>query len=279
MEKARKPWWRYIYLLGLDAPLVAVLWLFLFAKTWRVSFHPWEAYVALGLIVWTIRIVSKLLQSSIAGDGTAFEVIHRKGLSRVALTTGVSALILTVLNFPLSGYNYLLIGAILLIAYFALALFGPTSEHEIPYAKHLVGGAGFAFGTALMAHAYLPGLGIMELVRSLEFICFAVLCLIASAAVDIWARGTRHRESESGLLDELTVSLPLTLLGAASLVFAVQTEAMIARPFFYGILTGAALLQVLNRTHHRFATDKVKVFASLCLLIPGIIFQAYEMSR
>lgn len=279
MDSSRKPRWHYIYLLGLDAPLVAVLWLFLFAKTWRVIYHPWEVYVSLGLIVWTVRIVGKLLQSAITGDGSSFQAIHRKSLSRVAVITGVLALVLTVLYFPLSVYNYLTIGAILVVAYFSLTLFNSPAEGEVPYAKHAIGGIGFAFGTALMAHAYLPGLGIREMVYSWEFICFSVLCLITSTAVDLWARGSKDSESESRFLDEMTISLPLTLLGAASLVFAVRTEAMIARPFFYGILTGAALLQVLNRTHHRFSADQVKVLASLCLLVPGIIFQAFEMRR
>lgn len=279
MENARKPWWQYIYLLGLDAPLIAVLWLFLFAKTWRVNYHPWEAYVALGLMVWTVRIGSKLLEGAMSGDVSAFQVVHRKGLKIVALIAGISALVLTVLNFPLAGYNYLLVGGILVVAYFALALFNPPEEGDFPYAKHAVGGIAFAFGTALMAHVYLPSLQIKELIYSREFICFSVLCLIASSAVDLWSRHSKGGEAETRLQDEVALSLPLTLLGAASLVFAVQNDSMIARPFFYGILTGAALLQILNRIHQRFPIDKVKVFTSLCLLVPGIIFQAYEMSR
>ncbi len=84
--------------------------------------------------------------------------------------------------------------------------------------------------------------------------------------------------SESNLVDELVISLPLTLLGAASLIFAVQSESMISRPFFYGILTGAALLQILNRLRSRFTIEQLKSLASACLLVPGIIFQAYDMS-
>ena len=279
MENTRKPWWQYIYLLGLDAPLVAVLWLFLFAKTWRVNYHPWEAYVALGFIVWTVRIVVKLLESSMAGNVDAFSLVHRKGLKGVAILVGIAAIILTVLNFPISGYNYFLVAGILMVVYFALALFYSPEEGEIPYAKHAVGGIAFAFGTALMAHAYLPSIELKELVRSREFICFSVLCIIASSAVELWSRNPRGEKKESGFTDELTLSLPLTLLGAASLVFAVQNDSMTARPFFYGILTAAALLQVLNRTQHRFSLDKVKVLTSVCLLVPGIIFQAYEVSR
>src|SRR5690606_3512087 len=52
-------------LLGLDAPLLAVAWLYVFAKTWRIDYHPWQAYVALGLLVFAVRICARLLEESV----------------------------------------------------------------------------------------------------------------------------------------------------------------------------------------------------------------------
>jgi hypothetical protein len=263
-------------LLGLDAPLIAVVWLFLFARTWRVDYHPWEAYAALGLVVWTIRIAVKLLQGSMSSDDTAFAMQHRKPLKVLLILTGLSSIVLTVLNFPLSVYNYLMVAAIFVVGYFALAFFSSHDENEISYARHVMGGVAFAFGTALTAHAYLPNMGIRELFFSQEFICFAVLCLLSSSATELWARSSKPAaDGEAGAMDELALSLPLTLLGAAALVFAVQNDSMTTRPFYYGILTGAALLQVLNRTRGRFRIETAKVLTSLCLLAPGIIFKSY----
>lgn len=279
MEKEKKPWWLHLNLLGLDAPLIAVMWLFLFARTWRVNYHPWEAYVALGLAVWTVRIVAKLLSAAMQGDESSFASRHRTLLRRLAILSGVSALVLTVLNFPLSVYNYLLVGGIFVLGYFALSFFSSQDENEMSYARHALGGVAFAFGTALSAHVYLPGLGIQELLISREFISFSVLCLLASSAMELWARSAKTGESGPNSADELALSLPLTLLGAAALVFAVQNDSMTARPFFYGILTGAALLQVLNRTRSRFSPVTLKVLTALCLLAPGIIFQTYPMSN
>lgn len=279
MEKEKKPWWLYLNLLGLDAPLIAVLWLFLFARTWRVNYHPWEAYVALGLAVWTIRIAAKLLSAAMQSDESSFATRHRITLRRVAVLAGFSAVVLTVLNFPLSVYNYLLVGAIFVLGYFAISFFSSQEEKEISYARHALGGVAFAYGTALAAHAYLPGLGIRELVFSREFISFSVLCLLASSAMELWERSARTGDSGPNSADELALSLPLTLLGAAALVFAVQDDSMMVRPFYYGILTGAALLQVLNRTRSRFEPLTLKVMAALCLLAPGMIFQTYPLSR
>jgi hypothetical protein len=279
VEKERKPWWLYLNLLGLDAPLVAVMWLFLFARTWRVDYHPWQAYVALGLAVWTIRVASKLLAGSMYGDESSFVMIHQVSLRRLAITTGVLATVLTVLRFPISVYNYLLVGGLLVLGYFALHLFSTQDEGEVPYARHAIGGTAFAFGTALAAHVYLPSLGIQQLLFSREFICFAVLCMLAYSATDMWEHSEKTDNGEMFSADELALSLPLTLLGAAALVFAVQNDSMTVRPFFYGILTGAALLQVLNRTRTRFNRETLKVLTSLCLLAPGIIFQTYPMSN
>ena len=67
----RKPLWLYPNLLSLDAPLVAVAWLHVFARTWRLDYHPWEAYVTLGLAVWVIYVADRLLDVSMLGGSCA----------------------------------------------------------------------------------------------------------------------------------------------------------------------------------------------------------------
>ncbi|MFM2199357.1 MAG: hypothetical protein RLZZ505_2789 [Verrucomicrobiota bacterium] len=282
VEKERRPWWLYLNLLGLDAPLIAVTWLFLFARTWRVDYHPWQAYAALGFAAWTIRIAMKLLQGTMSSDEVSFVMVHRKWLKVAAVIAGVCSITLTVMNFPLSVYTYLLVGAVFVAGHAALTLFSPQEGQEIGYARHALAGIAFAYGIALTAHVYLPGLGLQELMLSREFICFAVLCLLASSALELWERSAKPAtDGEAGSVDEIALSLPLTLLGAAALVFAVQEndDSMVARPFFYGILTGAALLQVLNRTRGRFTLDTLRVLTALCLLAPGIIFKSYPVGR
>ncbi len=80
------------------------------------------------------------------------------------------------------------------------------------------------------------------MIISREFICFAMLCLLASSGTELWEHSMKFDDREIRATDELALSLPLTLLGAASLVFAVKNDSMLVRPFFYAILTGAALL-------------------------------------
>jgi hypothetical protein len=281
VEFLRKPWWRQVHLLGLDAPLIAVLWLFIFAKTWRVNYHPWQAYVGLGLMVWALGIALKLLKSALMADPKEPLRKMRGRLAPSAVGAGILSLALILWGFPMSIYIRLLLLAVLVIAYFALANFSSAPEGQISYPKHLLAGVAYAFGISIMAHVYLPNLTILDLLLSREFICFALLSTIASAALEHWTLSKQNQESgyqESGYQDEWQISLPLTLLGAFALVFAVQAESQTPRPFFYCILTGAALLQVLNRTFQRFHLCDIKILTSACFLVPGLIFQAYQMS-
>ena len=255
------------------------MWLFLFARTWRIFYHPWEAYVALALAAWTIRISGLLLESAMTDEDTRYSPKQRTWLKRVAFVSGLIAVVLTVLNFPLSVYNFLLVAGLMVAGYFAVSLFSGQEEGEMPYSKHALGGVGFAFGVALTAQVYLPNTGIKELFISREFICFAVLCFLASSAVDIWERTSRSTDQEMSVVDEISLSLPLTLLGAAALVYAVNDQAMLARPFYYAVLTGAALLQVLNRMRGRFDIATLKTLTGLALLLPGLVFHSYPLDR
>ncbi len=276
MEETRKPWWRHIYLLGLDAPLIAVLWLFIFAKTWRVNYLPWQAYIALGLMVWALRMAAKLLRSAMLADPNDPLQNMRKRLVPAAVGAGIISIILIVVSFPVSIYIRLLLLGVFVIAYFALANFSEAPEGQVSYPKHILAGMAFVFGISIMAHVYLPSLTLLDLFISEEFLSFSVLCIIASAAVEHWILAKENEESRYP--DEWQIALPLTLLGAFALVFAVQAESHTMRPFFYCILTGAALLQVLNRTFYRFQICDIKILTSACFLVPGLIFQAYRMS-
>lgn len=279
VEKESRRWWHFPNLLGLDSPLIAVMWLFLFARTWRILYHPWEAYVGLALAAWTIRIAGLLLESAMTNDESRFSATQRIWLKRSAFVTGIAAVLLIVLYFPLSVYHFLLIGGVFVAGYFAVSLFSGQEEGEMSYSKHALGGLAFAFGIALTAQVYLPNTGIRDLLFSKEFICFSVLCFLASSAVDIWGKAGRAGDQEISTMHEISLSLPLTLLGAASLVYAVQDQAMLSRPFYYAVLTGAALLQVLNRARGRFDLVTLKTLAGLSLLIPGLVFLSYPMSR
>jgi hypothetical protein len=283
-ESTRKPLWLLPNLMSLDAPLVAVAWLYVFTKTWRLGqlgYMPVVTFAILAMAVWVVYAVDRLLDASIRGVESgrceARHLFHAKHSRVFKVGIGLASLaciVLVVMHLPVAVFSYLLVLCMMIGGFFAMSLFSQSGEQDVPYAKNLLAGGAFAFGTAMAAHVYLPW-GVDELIRSREFICFAVLCFLNITAIDLWERAERSNDLETKAGAELALSLPLTLLGAASLVFALLDHEMSTRPFFYAILTGAALLQILNRTRHRFQLETLRVLADVALLVPVLVFLAF----
>jgi hypothetical protein len=277
----RKPLWLLPNLLSLDAPLVAMAWLYVFAKTWRLGFHPWEAYASLGLAVWIIYAADRLLDVSLlGGNGEKLEARHRfhmdyRKFFRLGLAVAIPlAVALVVMRMPMAIYKHLLMGGVLVAGFFGLSMLSSQDPREVPHTKNVIAGVTFAFGTAMTAHLYRYEYGIYDMLASREFVCFAVLCILNISAIDLWEHASRSADLETKASDELALTLPLTLLGAAALGYALLDEEHSSRPFFYAILTGAGLLYVLNRIRSRFVMDELRVLADVALLIPVLVFLA-----
>lgn len=275
-----KPIWLIPNLLSLDAPLVACAWLYIFANTWRVVYLPSTTYLSLGLVVWVIYVADRLLDAMMHGSSTGklearheFHRKHQRIFRTLAMVAGLIALILVVTELATKIYGYALFGGLMVAAFFTLSIFSTQDANEIPYTKNIIAGFSFAYGTAMLAWAY-TGFGSEDLLKSPELICFAVLCILNIAAIDLWEHASRTADLEIKATDELALTLPLTVLGAAALIFALKDPDLTTRPFFYAILTGAALLQILNRNRARFSKDALRVLADAALLAPLLVFLA-----
>ena len=278
---ARSPWWLWPNLLSLDAPLVAVVWLFMLAKTWGVNYHPEHEYVVLGLAVWVVYVSDRLLDALVHGESSRcqerhrFHLRHRRKFAVLALIAAVVALGLVLTMTPMAIYGYAAVAGFLVSGFFAMALFAAPEAGELPYSKNILGGIAFAFGTAMMAHVYMRDKGILDLLLyNREFIAFAVLCVLNIAAIDLWEHASRIEDEELRAQDELALTLPLALLGGASFVFARQADGSGSGPFFYTVLTGAALLFVLNRVRGRFSLEALRVLADAAMVAPLLVFLA-----
>ncbi len=293
-SEQRKPLWLIPNLLSLDAPLVAVAWLYMFAKTWRVDYLPWAAYFALGLVVWVIYVTDRLLDASLEGGGSQklearheFHRKHQRAFRRMAIVAAVVAVILVVTRLPFAIYGivlgpggyfgYAIIGALMVAGFFILSVFSDKGPDEIPHGKNILAGVSFAYGTAMIAFSY-TSFDFWDFIGSRQFICFAVLCILNISAIDLWEHAHRSSDPETNATDELALTLPLIVLGAAALFYAAQDHEMTTRPFFYAILTGAALLHILNRNRARFSMDALRVLADAALLVPFVVFLASVQS-
>lgn len=277
---SRKPLWLLPNLLSLDAPLVAVAWLYVFLSTWRM-YHPWEAYAALGLAVWGIYVADRLLDSSMQeASGHRLEARHHfhkrhARLFRIGLVLVlVVAAGVVVTRMPMTIYKHLLVGGVFIAGFFGLSMVSAQERQDVPHTKNIMAGIAFAFGVSMTAHLYRFEFGIYDLITSREFVCFAVLCILNISAIDLWEHAARSPDRETKASDELSLTLPTILLGAVSLVYAVMEHEQATRPFFYAILTGAGLLHVLNRNRGRFSLDALRVLADVALLVPVLVFVA-----
>jgi energy-converting hydrogenase Eha subunit A len=260
---------------------VAVAWLYVFAKTWRLGYHPWEAYVSLGLVVWVIYAFDRLLDASLMGEGNpAMEMRHRfhwrhRKWFRLALMVVVPLLLaLVVLRMPMALYKHLIPGGVLVAGFFGLAMITSQEPERVSFTKNIIAGTAFAYGTAIVAHVYRYEFDLNDMVFSREFVCFAVLCIMNISAIGLWEHAARAPDREIAAADELSLTLPLILLGTAALACAVMDSELSTRPFYYAILTAAGLLYVLNRSRANFGIDALRVLADVAMLVPVLVFIA-----
>ncbi|MFT3992602.1 MAG: hypothetical protein QM680_14500 [Luteolibacter sp.] len=282
-----KPLWLYPNLLSLDAPLVAVAWLYIFSKTWgiwRLGYHPTLTYITLALVVWIIYVLDRLLDALMHGKDEVrmqarheFHLRHKKKFLAGAGLAALVALGFGIFSIPMMIYSYLGVGILLVIGFFALSIFSNQPPGEISYAKNILAGSAFAYGTAMIAHMHSGFGGFLELLGSRELMCFAALCILNILAIDLWEHANRYRDLEITARDELKLTIPLTILAALSLMFALLDHEFTTRPFYYATLTGAALLQVLNRMRPRFSMEALRVLADLAILVPFLIFWGFPM--
>jgi len=200
---------------------------------------------------------------------------HARTFVCAAIFAAITALVTMLMLSPMAIFSYLIVEGLLVAVFFAFATFMAPAVNDIPYAKNIVAGVAFAFGTALVAHVYLYDRGIRDLLLSREFHAFAVLCILNISAIDLWEHASRNPDPEVQATDELSLTLPLALLAGASLFFALQAEQHNSRPFFYAVLTGAALLHVLNRMRSRFSLEALRVLADLALVAPALVFFSF----
>jgi len=274
----RTPWWLWPNLLSLDAPLVAVAWLYMLAKTWGISYHPNHEYLVLGLGVWVVYVADRLLDGMVLADSPRcqarhrFHVRHRRILGVLVLVAGGVAVRLVLANSPMAIYSYAVVAGFFVSGYFAMALFAVPTGEGISYSKNILGGFAFAFGTAMIAHVYMFDKGILDLLFNREAVSFGVLCVLNISAIDLWEHAARSEDEEIEAQDELALTLPLALLGGAALLFAGQGREFGSAPYYHAVLTGAGLLFVLNRVRGRFGAESLRVLADVAMLVPLLVF-------
>ncbi|MCW1915770.1 hypothetical protein OJ996_19445 [Luteolibacter sp. GHJ8] len=287
MPDRRTPLWLWPNLLSLDAPAVAMAWLFMFQKIW-LQVLPWGYYAALGLAVWGIYILDRIIDVKMLSPGDhrlgerhEFHQRHMKFMSILAVVTLLGSAFVAGghISFgPLVDYGKPVI--FLVVVFFSLTIFS-KQDREIPHLRNLFAGLAFSYGTAMGAHMWSWKPGIFDAIHppfnlalSPEMLAFAVLCTLNISAIHFWEQSAFTRDRERGAANDLSLTIPLTGLAAAAIGLAVLDEESRSRPFYYAVLISSALIYVLNRVRSKYSVDALRVMADAAMIAPLPVFIA-----
>jgi hypothetical protein len=290
-ERRRTPLWLWPNLLSLDAPIVAIVWLYMFQRIW-LQYLSWGYPVALGLAVWGIYILDRIIDVKMLPPGDPrlgprheFHQRHTKVMATIAVVALLGAAIVAGFEIsygPLVEYGKFVL--FLIVIFFSLTIFS-KQDRDIPHLRNLFAGIAFAYGTAMGAHMWSQATGIIDailpalnLALSPEMLAFAVLCTLNISAIHFWEHSRIVNDEESGAANDMALTLPLTVLAAACIGLAVMDEESRSRPFYYAVLIASALLYVLNRLRAYYSMDALRVMADAAMIVPLPVFLALVKS-
>lgn len=302
----RPPIWLLPNLLSLDAPIVALVWMWLLAYGKKVQYLDSMLYAVLGLSVWGVYVVDRILDVRrnphlLHASDSPRHAFHWK--NRFLLQAGVLfALVVSLYQaFFKLPQNMLTVGFTGLLLVIAFAIAARIDRSEVAYFKNLLAGITFAFGVCapvVVSSEQLPlvlndalsplaeGFDLIALlqavinlflvailtVRSVLFspavMLFALLCTMNINAIDLWERARRSNSIEVKQESELSLSLGLIMMLAAS-VFVLarphtEADALVA----YVVMASSGLLHVLNRKRSKFTLPALRVLADIALIAP-----------
>lgn len=259
-----KPAWLLPNLLSLDAPLVAMCWQAFLAADTGVTLRP-AAQAALGLTVWLIYIVDRLLDvRDPRAPQTArhrFYRDHRTLATRAAIVILSADLAVIILFVRPVVVREGLLAAAGVIVYLAL-LHGPG--WRIP--KELLAGLLFTVGVFVVAVANSTA-PLSEL--GSRAAAFFLLCLSNLILIELWESQELPRVKTQGS-PRITVALCSTFPAwTVALVAAAGIGAYAARSaWFLAIAISAAALYGLFRIGVQWTLEARRVLVDAVLLTP-----------
>lgn len=256
----------------LDAPLVAVCWLWLFAATFKAPVSAAEM-AALFLTAWLIYLADRLgdCVSVNVRRATSFRqrfcVKHRRAW---LVVVGVVAVVDATVVATQLGSGVLMIGAavaLLAIAYLLTNQLRPGAWRVLP-GKELAIGVLFAAGTIVPIALHLPSAAV------LPWLLFGALCTLNCISIAVWERwldDAQRRISIATAFPRVSGFLlpALVVLAVASCVVAQSTKA--AEAICVCVSISAGLLALAHVLRRRIQPDVRTALGDLVLLTPAVL--------
>ena len=243
------PMWLWLNLLSLDAPLVAVVWCALLARSLRLTIEP-AVLVLLASVVWAIYAADRLLDVRFALPTTSrhrFARAHRAAFLTLLAAAILLSLTLSTLALPRETLHRGLVAAAGVTVYFYW-VHRPRSGTVRPGIKRLAVSMLFASGVILPLHA--PG-GLM-----MAWIATAAVVCLNTFAIDRWECGGSAKRG-------------VTFVSAATGIFCLLWAG--TSDYYAALALGAFLIGGVDGLRKRVSRDLLRVCADLALLLPAIV--------
>ncbi len=284
-ELAAAPWWLWWNVLSLDAPMVAVAWALVFAKSAGVAVSGAEI-AALGLVVWLIYTVDRLLDGRCAEREDAgafgsplrqrhfFHRIYARGIACVAAGVAAFTAILVLTRIGEQVLKLAVPVGMILVLYMAWVHLG-RGRVLTQVSKEMAVGGVFAAGVALPVWSRIGA-------RRWEFFLlaalFAAVCTLNCVAIEEWER-VRGREREqdrggAGVAGFGSGRFAVALAGCAALMAPVVRLRGEFSAIGAAIAVSALLILFLDLMRERISADGLRVLVDVALLAPALVVLA-----
>ena len=256
----------------LDAPLVAVCWLWLFASSFDAPVSA-AGMAALFLTAWVIYLGDRLgdCASVNVRRATSFRqrfcLRHRRSWLVAIVVAAVidAAVVATQL-----GSAVLIMGAavaLLSIAYLLTNQLRPGAWRVVPVKETAIGVL-FAAGTVVPIALHLPS------AAALPWLLFAALCTMNCISIAVWERwldDAQQRISIATAFPRVSGLVVPALLVLAIASLAIARTALAAPTICVCISISAGLVALTHVCRRRIQSDVRTALADLVLLTPGAL--------
>ncbi len=263
----------WLNLFCLDAPLVAISWQWIFARTFHIQLR-WHECAALFLTAWLIYLGDRFLDSLSLGLGAPTSLRqdfclqhHRPWIALLAAIGAVDAWLILHLDWVTLSAGVPL--GIVVLFYLGFNWLGHLSR-TIP-AKEVTIGSVFAAGVVLVPMIRNHALNLPSIYACLGF---AALCSLNCICIARWECHLDQAQSK----DSIATRWPRLLRHIAGSAVALAALTLIIAPFYpvasallLCIASSSILLALLDRTGISLKGDQRVALADLVLLTPLLV--------
>jgi hypothetical protein len=269
----------------LDAPVVAVLWLLLFARSLRVHVPATETAV-LAMAVWLIYVADRIMDSFRESERVPLAPRHRFYREhRAAFVAPFCAILLLAAWMAWTKLDErtlrggVALGAIVAAYFGVVHLSGSIAQRWFP--KELAVAVLFCAGTCLPVFVRVDKRSIPDLAA---FIGFVLVAWMNTALIE-YAEWVALRDGGAEEPPALTIIVALDMIPLGIAIAAVSLSAL-ALPSFRDLRTvllaesGSALALVgLRASWQRISTYVLRISADAVLCTPGVLLSVFAFLR